>query len=622
MIATLRLSKQERIKLEKIKAALKMIRRRLRRSVDTAGARQLFDQFRATIHLYEDVATRTHNCTISSAYPDIQALRKLAIEAYIGLGSQAEPKLLTLKDYDHQRFGPFLGVSDEGSAAGEICRAALADPKCISFKTRAPLVIGLALDAERLGATGEVAVGPAEYQKIRLDAAQRILTTTNVGTRVNVRHYLNRRVVAVPPDTPRKAVAQAIRGINQAIQPFLDAPGERVRPLPVLLSFVGHPSVAWCERILRTILSRTNTLGRNSVILQVGLQQRVSGGRDGTCEVKRLIDLASACGVHDVAVEAAQRPDAERVVSQPGLLNYFSPTLLQDILKYASKRNVSLTPWKTVDTETTARNIWMGLSTARHMGLELGKYGLAPLTYEEQEAVIQRIQGWFGSWCAAPVHYIDLPQVDATTVYSVKNTVEGTNCWLDLVGRYGVPVVLIDTAQKSKGTRLMKRSPADAKGIFRLDEIQELTHRAQRLGVRVLWAGGLNAAQAHQLGGLGVFGLYVTSDAAERMAVTPDYDDDPMLPALKEPTFDKVLHVKILIEAGFLGAKLREVGLQSEAAKIRRLSCNLLTAKDVRVCNQARTFHVLRRLLVKSWRHYERCRVISSHRERRSSPCA
>ena len=56
-------------------------------------------------------------------------------------------------------------------------------PKCAVLTERTPLTIGIAHDAERLGAVGEVAVGPDEFATIRLACRGRVLTTTNVGSR-------------------------------------------------------------------------------------------------------------------------------------------------------------------------------------------------------------------------------------------------------------------------------------------------------------------------------------------------------------------------------------------------------------------------------------------------------
>jgi hypothetical protein len=95
-----------------------------------------------------------------------------------------DPPALSLKDYDHRRWGPFLGVSDGGTAAGVIRDAALQSTKVRALGACPPIVLGVALDAERLGAVGETPVGPPELAKIRLESMGRILTTTNVGTQV------------------------------------------------------------------------------------------------------------------------------------------------------------------------------------------------------------------------------------------------------------------------------------------------------------------------------------------------------------------------------------------------------------------------------------------------------
>ena len=78
------------------------------------------------------------------------------------------------------------------SATAAIRRGARLAQSC-GPRRRTPLTLGVAHDAERLGAVGEVAVGPDEYAAIRLACRGRLLTTTNVGTRVNVRHFLTPR---------------------------------------------------------------------------------------------------------------------------------------------------------------------------------------------------------------------------------------------------------------------------------------------------------------------------------------------------------------------------------------------------------------------------------------------
>jgi hypothetical protein len=119
-----------------------------------------------------------------------RAQRERARRAFLHLGGDPARASVSLKDYDHARYGPFLGVSDEGSAAAAIREAAYSSPKVRALPKntrRTPLTVGVAVDAERLGGIGEVAVGPDEYVDIWLEGVDRLLITTNIGTRVNMR---------------------------------------------------------------------------------------------------------------------------------------------------------------------------------------------------------------------------------------------------------------------------------------------------------------------------------------------------------------------------------------------------------------------------------------------------
>ena len=71
-----------------------------------------------------------------------------------------------------------------------------------------------------------------------------------------------------------------------------------------------------------------------------------------------------------------------------------------------------------------------------------------------------------------------------------------------------------------------------------------------------MWAGGLTADGAYQLGELGVFGLYVTTSVSEAAPVSGVYLPDPALVSQKHPTRDGILTVKTLVEAGFLTKRL------------------------------------------------------------------
>src|SRR5207244_10232878 len=80
---------------------------------------------------------------------------------------------------------------------------------------------------------------------------------------------------------------------------------------------------------------------------------------------------------------------------------------------------------------------------------------------------------------------------------------------------------------------------------------------AQRLGVKALWAGGITLTQCVGFGRLGVFGIYVTSAAASTAPVSAEYERDPLLATLKEPTYEGVFRAKLLLEAGFLASRFK-----------------------------------------------------------------
>ena len=277
------------------------------------------------------------------------------------------------------------------------------------------------------------------------------------------------------------------------------------------------------------------------------------------------IDLTKEANIAEVVIDGTFLKEAEDKITMPGLLSYFSPEQTTELLRYASANGITISPRNTIDPDTVARNVWSGLLVARNMGLELGKYGLLPLTFTELDEVIGMVQGWFSSWTAAPAFYIDFPAVDVTNVYTEHNIVEGIKRWLKLVSRHKIPVVLIDTANKDKGYRLLKNSPSDKVGILQIDQLAEIDAFATKLGVKVLWAGGITIPQSFEMGKLDVFGVYVTSAAAVAKPVTSRYKRDPMLATEKEPTFHGVFRTKLLLEAGFLVSRLKEYGLNGNA---------------------------------------------------------
>jgi len=299
----------------------------------------------------------------------------------------------------------------------------------------------------------------------------------------------------------------------------------------------------------------------------LGLNVRVGWGSKGLDAAIRAIDLAHAVGIRNVAIDGVVRKEADRVVSLPGLLNYLPPAKAAQVLLHAQEKGVWVHPLKQVDPDTVARSIWSALNTARAMGLDLGKYGLFPLTLEECDTVVAQIQDWFPDWSAAPVFYVDQGITSRTRVYVGSDRAKGLEAWLRMVAKHKVKVVLIDTVDKAEGWKIL-RTNGDPKGLLDAKQISRLSALGERLGIKVLWAGGITLPQAHVFGKLGVFGIYITTAAAASVAVTKKYEHDPALAASKRPTFVGVLDVKTVLEAGYLSKRLRSRSMPDHFRKL------------------------------------------------------
>lgn len=514
---------------------------------------------RDSLHAYEEAA-RLDAHDLRAGRRDVRrlkSLRRKARQAFIELGGQAEPPSRSLKDYDSDHFGPYLGVSGNQSAGPAITQAALESPKVTRLRLTDPLEVGVAHDAERLGSIGELPVGPDEYRDIRLEGMGCILTSTNVGSRVNVRFFGRIETVWINPASPSAMAASAIESCRKRFDPFLHTPNGKPRGAKLHVQFRGAISDASRLRVLHALVVE---MAKGKVASpahhKLALLVRVRKGKAGMNDTLRALRLARDAGVHELALEGTVRTASTDVISNPGLLQYFNPTELNQLLGAAKQAGVRLAPKNVIDTGSVARQLWASLNAARMMGLELGKYGLFPLTLDESEEVIGLIQGWFGAWTAAPAFYIDVPLVLPDRVVPPHEVSTGVELWLDMVTRHGVPVVLIDTVFKGQGRHLLKADAKDSKGFFALDEVLRIDRYARKRGIRALWAGGITIPQAYDLGRLGVFGLYVTSAVAAREPVGPDQADDPALAFARQPTKDGVARVKLLIEAGFLAKKL------------------------------------------------------------------
>jgi len=485
---------------------------------------------------------------------------RVAAEALRYLGGDADRLGVSLRDYDHRRYGPFLGVSDDGGAATDVCRAARASPKARALGDRAsPLTVGVALDAERLGGVGEVPVGPDEFSEIWRACAGRSLMTTNVGSRANVRNFLPPPVVTIADGEAQAALREAETALATAFSPFLKTPDTKPRPLVVFIEFALGSTRPHAERkaMLAKLVAYTRSGGIAAPkVHRLGLNVRIGWGPKGRDAALAAVDLARAAGLRDVSIDGVVRKEADRAISLPGLTNYLAPGLVAQILRYAEKKGIRVRPFDQVDPDTVARSVWSALNTARAMGLHLGKYSLSPLTLEESVTVVDQVQRWFSDWAAAPVFYLDRGLIDRERVYVGHDRSKGVAVWLRAMAKHGVKIVLIDTVDKSKGWKLLQTG-ADPKGLLSAREISKLAAVGEALGIKVLWAGGITARQAYELGKLGVFGIYVTTAASIEVAVTGTYLVDPAMAKAKRPTFAGVLSVKTLLEAGYLSQRVK-----------------------------------------------------------------
>jgi hypothetical protein len=437
----------------------------------------------------------------------------------------------SLRDYDAGSYGPFLGISDDGSAAEAICLAAAGSPKAQASLERDPLSVGVALDAERLRSVGEVPVGHDEYARIADRTRGRVLLSTNVGSHVNIWHYRQPPTFDGTDASPAESGAWARE----------HGSGLRERePRPWLRLCLD----ARLERETRVAL-----LESAAAEAPVALLANADRGVDATLEA---LDLAAAAGAEAVVVDGTARPPSEGRPALPGLLNYFAVEDTRKLLRAAHERRVALEPALKIDTDSVANQIWTGLYTARAMGLHLGKYGLFPLTFQEMEPVVRKVQGWMCDWTAAPAFYVDVPWVDGERVYELADAVQATGRWIELVAANGVGVVLIDTVDKSQPRHLVRVDEDDEQGIFTWEQIEELNLKAKDAGVRALWAGGIPLAQVREFGRHRVFGVYVTTAASELVSPTAQERDDIGLLLAKRPAVEKIALVKLLLEAGFL----------------------------------------------------------------------
>jgi hypothetical protein len=460
-----------------------------------------------------------------------------------------------LQTYDNSRFGPLLGVSDEGSAAKTIADAAHKSAKARALGEADEMCVGVIIDGERMGSAGEVPIGPDEYRQILPVVKGRTFCSTNVGVRVNTR-FLQPLPEFVVADAKADEAAW-IESVFAKFHPFIDTPDGEPRPLTVRLVVSGPE----CSAALRHLVPKLYE-GRKSGLLGPSDLHRLSllclfspemTPEKQAWEIRQLLKLAEELDVPEVAIDGKLREAARRRMSIQGLLNVLDPDVARTLLGEAKSLGVKLAYHYELDPESAARTIWTGLDSARQCGLTAAKFGLFPLTYAQQEHVVAQIMCWMADWTAIPAFYVDTAIVTDDDVFEPDRCVESARMWMTMVRGFGARVVLVDCPDRIEPHRLLRSGggPEDP-GILELDQVETLQRHADELGLKVLWSGGIKPDQAFALARLGVAGIFTTGSTARLVPVAGALVGDKQLPAGKEPTDVGVRRIHALVQAGFL----------------------------------------------------------------------
>lgn len=514
-------------------------------------------------------------------------------------------QLKALEVYDHARFGPVLGVSDEGTAAGAIVEAAYKSAKAQALGRPGPMAVGVIIDGERMGSAGEVPIGPPEYEMVLAGAIGNVFCTTNVGVRVNTR--LHQPLPEIPVAAAAADEAKWLDAIFARFKPFIQTPDGVPRPLTVRLVVDDGES----DDALRRLVPKLEA-GRAAGKLGSADLHRISflivfsdpiTTPERIDQVRRLISLAAELGVPEVAIDGDLLEASRRRISIQGLLNVLEPRTARELLAHAGGLGVNLVYHYEVDPETAARTVWTGLNSAYKNGLTAAKYGLFPLDLEEQEYVVRHIQRWMAEWTPIPAFYVDTALVTDHDVYESDRVVEAAKMWLDMIAANGAKVALVDAPDRIDPHRLLKTGGANDRGVISLGDLATLLAHAEGLGLRVLWSGGISAQEAFELGKLGVFGFFTTGSTARVVPVGHTLHRDRQLASEKEPTELGVRRIHALSGAGYVIKVLtgRDDDLRDEIAE--RAASLIAASTETEACGEA--LDALDEALARGWeRHW------------------
>lgn len=506
-----------------------------------------------------------------------------------------------LEEYDHARFGPVLGISDEGTAAHNIVEAAYKSAKAQALGRPGPMTVGVIIDGERMGSAGEVPIGPPEYAQVLPEATGSTFCTTNVGVRVNTRLHQ-------PLPEFRVADAEAdeskwLKAIFDKFNPFIHTPDGEPRPLTVRLRVESDGS----HEALRDLVPKLEA-GRGEGKLGSPELHRLSflivftdpiTTPERIEKVRGLMALAGELGVPEVAIDGDLLEAARRRISIQGVLNVLEPSTARELLAYAAELGVLLVYHYEVDPETAARTVWTGLNSAYRNGLTAAKYGLFPLDLEQQEYVVQHIQRWMAEWTPIPAFYVDTALVTDGDVYESDRVVDAARMWIDMVTANGAKVALVDAPDRIDPHRLLKTGGPNDRGVISMDDLATLLAHAREKGLRVLWSGGISAGEAYQLGKLGVFGFFTTGSTARVVPVGHTLSRDAMLASEKQPTELGVRRIHALAGAGYLHTQLADRDADLCAEIDARAGALIASGNESEACTAA--LEALDETLIRGW---------------------
>jgi hypothetical protein len=532
----------------------------------------------------------------------------LAVPAYAEASAQPDemrnvcypPWTPSLEHYDAERFGPLLAVSDEGENAQIIARAAYASAKARALHLPSAMPIGVMIDGERMVSAGEGPMGPDEYAKLLTAASKRTLCSTNVGVRANTRldHLLPEFAIADAAEDESAWVAR----VFAAFAPFVKTPNGVPRQLTVRLIVQPTDTAETVQRLVAELLLgyAQKRLGPASLdrfaLLSVSNGPIVAGAP--VEEIVRVISIAAQAGIAEVAIDGDLTLAARERGSVASLLNVVDVSTLRDLFAAAKQKNVRLVYRYRVDADSTARTIWTGLHTARSYGFSAGKYGLIPLTLEEQTRVVGLVSRWTKGWTTVPAFYIDTPLVTVDDVFDPSRVVEAAMLWMQSMRAAGARLALFDCPDPI-AERYLVRDAQHPAGVLTLEQIAVLKERAEKLGLKPLWSGGITPRLAFALGTQRVFGIFCTGAASKRVAVDGTFVDDPDMATEGAPTDVGVRRVHAALQAGFLATALR-ARERTVAGQIATRAQKLLRAIEAK-SNVESTLASLDAALIEGW---------------------